>query len=91
MLGLVPGMRKADALMSRNFIHTSKFARSSVGKRVIDGNGCLGTITAASQERRKAIKYSIRFDDGRHTIVDERTCRGYLLNYEKSKKGEGND
>lgn len=76
--------------MSRNFIHTSKFARSSVGKMVIDDNGCLGTVTAASQERGKSISYSLKFDDGRHTIVDEKTCRKYLLNYEKSNKGEGN-
>lgn len=72
--------------MSRDFIHTSKFARSSVGKRVVDDNGCLGTITAASQESKKSIDYSIRFDDGRHAIVDEKTCREYLLNYEKGEK-----
>lgn len=75
--------------MPRSFIHTSKFARSSVGKRVIDNNGSLGTISAASQQRKKAIDYSISFDDGRHTIVDEKTCREYLLNYEKGEKQNG--
>lgn len=74
--------------MPRNFIHTSKFARAIVGKRVIDNDGSLGKVSAASQERKKPIDYSIRFDDGRHTIVDKKTCREYLLNYEKSNKGE---
>lgn len=77
--------------MSRDFIHTSKFARSIVGKKVIDDNGCPGTVTAASQERKKPIDYSIGFDDGRHVIVDEKTCREYLLNYEKLNKGENDD
>ncbi len=74
--------------MSREFIHTSKFAQFIVGKRVIDDNGCPGKVCAASQERNEDLSFSIRFDDGRHVIVDEKTCRGYQLNYEKSEKGE---
>lgn len=77
--------------MSRNFFFTSKFVRSIVGKRVIDDNGCVGKVVAASEDRKKALCFSIRFDDGRHTIIDEKTCREYLLSYEKSEKGEGNE
>lgn len=76
--------------MSRNFFFTSKFIRSAVGKRVIDDNGCPGKVVAASQ-RNKAFCFSIKFDDERHATVDEKTCREYLLNYEKSNKGEEND
>lgn len=77
--------------MSRDFFFTSKFVRSTVGKRVIDDNGCQGKVSAASQDRNDNLRFSIRFDDKRHTIVDEKTCRKYLLNYEKSNKGEEND
>lgn len=77
--------------MSRRFFFTSKFVRSTVGKMVIDDNGCLGKVVAASEDRNKALRFSIRFDDGRHTIVDEKTCRKYMMNYEKSNKGEENE
>lgn len=72
--------------MSREFFFTSKFVRSSVGKRVIDDKGCAGKVVAASQDRNDNHRFSIRFDDERHTIVDEKTCREYLLNYEKREK-----
>lgn len=74
--------------MSRRFFFTSKFVRFAVGKRVADDNRCEGKVVAASEDRNKALRFSIRFDDGRHTIVDEKTCRKYLLNYEKSNKGK---
>ncbi len=77
--------------MSRNFFFTSKFVRFAVGKRVADDNGCAGKVVCASEDRNDDLCFSIKFDDNRHTIVDEKTCRGYLLNYENSNKGEGND
>lgn len=77
--------------MSREFFFTSKFVRFIVGKRVIDDNGCAGKVVAASQERNEDLSFSIRFDDERHTIVDEKTCREYQFNYENSNKGENDD
>ncbi len=77
--------------MSREFFFTSKFVRFIVGKRVIDDNGCAGKVVAASQERNGDLCLSILFDDGRHTIVDKKTCQKYQLNYEKLEKGEENE